>query len=241
MNYAMTIAGFDGSAGAGILTDIKTMQFFDVYGTAVCTALTVQNEYSFARAGFLPWKQIEEQLEKLAEVRRYSYFKIGLIENAEMLWHIITWIRKHNQNAFILWDPIMGSSTGIRFFVDRDVEEFFPIFSKINLLTPNRLEYEFLKLKNCELKKTAILSKGGHADGDESEDILYENGKEYRYSSKRLPGVDKHGSGCTLSAAILANVALGKSLPEACAEAKKYIAKWFIGGENKIGFVPRLG
>ncbi|MBP5248004.1 MAG: hydroxymethylpyrimidine/phosphomethylpyrimidine kinase [Fibrobacter sp.] len=244
MTYAMTVAGFDGSGGAGILADIKAMKDFGVYGCSVCTALTVQNETSFADPGFLPWEQVRVQLEKLFEVRAYGFVKIGLVKDAEMLRQIVEWIRARSEDTFIIWDPIMGATTGYRFFADDDADRFFPVFSKIDLITPNQYEYAYLGLgvadSRKELlvgKKTSILLKGGHAEGEDSTDTLWHAGNVYKFTSKRLPGVDKHGSGCTLSAALLANVALGKSLPEACQAAKHYIEKFLTGGEGRVGWV----
>jgi hydroxymethylpyrimidine/phosphomethylpyrimidine kinase len=244
MTYAMTIAGFDGSGGAGILADIKAMKDFGVYGCSVCTALTVQNESSFSDPGFLPWEKVRVQLEKLWEVRAYKYVKIGLVENAEMLQNIVEWLRAKSEDIFIIWDPIMGATAGYRFFSDDDADRFFPVFSAIDLITPNQYEYAYLGLgvadSRSELlvgKKTSILLKGGHAEGENSTDTLWHEGKIFKFTSKRFAGVDKHGSGCTLSSAILANVALGKSLPESCQAAKLYIEKFLAGGEGRVGWV----
>lgn len=244
LTFAMTIAGFDGSAGAGILADIKTMKDFGVYGAAVCTALTVQNETSFEDPGFLPWESVRRQLEILWKVRPYHFFKIGLVRDAEMLREIVEWIRDRDPEAFILWDPIMGATAGYRFFADGEADSFFPVFSKIDLITPNRYEYAYLGLGVADSRRellvgsrTSILLKGGHAEGVNSVDKLWSGGEMYRFAAKRLQNVDKHGSGCTLSSAILANVALGKSLPEACKEAKAYIEKFFESGEGRLGFI----
>lgn len=240
----MTVAGFDGCAGAGILADIKAMKDFGVYGVAACTALTVQNENAFVEPGFLPWEQIRLQLETLWEARPYSFFKIGLVRDAEMLQNIVGWIRGKNREAFIVWDPILSATTGFRFFADSEADAFFPVFSQIDLITPNGYEYAYLGLGVADSRrelfvgeKTSILLKGGHLDGGESVDTLWYGGKTFRFSSQRHPGVDKHGSGCTLSAAILSNVALGKSLPLACKEAKDYIEKFLTGGEGRVGWV----
>lgn len=244
MIYAMTVAGFDGSAGAGILADVKTMKDFGVYGTAVCTALTVQNEKSFSAPGFLPWKRILEQLEKLWEMRPYNFFKVGLVRDAEMLREIIGWIRQRNRDAFIVWDPILSATTGFRFFADGDADSFFPVYSQIDLMTPNSYEYAYLGLGVADSRRellvggrTSVLLKGGHQSGKEAVDTLWHHGKEYKFASKRMESVDKHGSGCVLSSAILANVARGLPLPEACSAAKLYIEKFLSGGEGRVGWV----
>ena len=242
MTYAMTIAGFDGSGGAGILADIKTMRDFGVYGCSVCTALTVQNELSFADPGFLPWERIRVQLDKLREVREYKFIKIGLVRDVETLRLIVEWIRSHSRDAFILWDPIMAASAGFRFFAEADAEKFRAVMAQIDLITPNRLEFAYLGFaisgeSFVPFCPSSVLLKGGHATGEEAVDILWWRGKRYEFSSRRLVGVDKHGTGCTLSSAILANVALGKSLPESCQAAKLYIEKFLAGGEGRVGWV----
>ena len=80
--HALTVAGFDGSAGAGFISDIKTMAHFGVYGQAVCTALTQQNEEEFVAPGWVIWDRIEAQLETLFKKHTFKYVKIGLVEKA---------------------------------------------------------------------------------------------------------------------------------------------------------------
>lgn len=242
MNFAVTVAGFDGSAGAGILADIKAMRDFGVYGVAACSALTVQNECSFESPGFLPAERILEQLDKLREVREYRFYKIGLVRDVETLRLIVEWIRSHSRDTFILWDPIMAASAGFRFFAEADAEKFRAVMAQIDLITPNRLEFAYLGFaisgeSFVPFCPSSVLLKGGHATGEEAVDILWWRGKRYEFSSRRLVGVDKHGTGCTLSAAILANLTLGKSLPESCQAAKLYMENFLVGGEGRIGWV----
>ena len=116
LTLALTVAGFDGSAGAGLLADVKAMEFFGVYGQAVCTALTVQNENEFFSPNWVPVEQIEKQLEVLAKVRDFKAVKIGLVENAFVLRKIIRKIRELFPRAFLVWDPIVASSSGFSFF-----------------------------------------------------------------------------------------------------------------------------
>lgn len=244
MNFALTVAGFDGSAGAGILADVKTMAHFGVYAQSVCTALTVQNERKFTSPGFLPWERICEQLETLYEVRNSRFVKIGLVENADTLERIVNWLRAKIPDAYIIWDPIMSATSGFRFFKDGDADKFFPVFAQMNLITPNQYEFAYLGLGVANIRDevkigshVSLLLKGGHAEGETSTDTLWDAGNIYKFSSPRIPGNGKHGTGCTLSAAILANLALGKKLPEACETAKKYMDEFIKGGEGLLGFV----
>lgn len=242
MVYALTIAGFDGSAGAGFISDIRTMAHFGVYGQAVCTALTEQNEDEFVAPGWVIWERIEAQLDTLFKKHTFKFVKIGLVEKAKVLKRIVEYVREKSPDAFIVWDPIASASAGFHFM--RDAAEFLPVMKMIDLVTPNAVEYKFLGLEKAhekgELlmgKDVSVLKKGGHDEGAESVDVLLHEGKEYKFTSPRLPGDGKHGTGCVLSSAILANVALGKPLPEACRIAKDYMNEFLQSGEGRLGFV----
>lgn len=242
MIYALTIAGFDGSAGAGFISDIKTMAHFGVYGQAVCTALTEQNEDDFVAPGWVIWERIEAQLETLFKKHTFKYVKIGLVEKAKILRRIVEFIREKSPEAYIIWDPIASASAGFHFM--RDANEFLPLMKMIDLVTPNAVEYDFLGLEAAQAKgeivmgkDCSVLRKGGHTTDAEAIDILLHEGKEYKFASPRLPGAGKHGTGCVLSSAILANLALGKSLPEACQIGKDYMNEYLKSGEGRLGFV----
>lgn len=244
MVYALTVAGFDGSAGAGFISDIKTMAYFGVYGQAVCTAVTEQNEDEFVAPGWVIWERIEAQLETLFKKHTFKYVKIGLVEKAKVLKRIVEFIRQKSPDAFIVWDPIASASAGFHFM--REAAEFLPIMKMMDLVTPNAVEYKFLGLAAAQEKgliqvgkDCALLLKGGHAEGVESIDVLYCTDGEFKFASPRLPGGGKHGTGCVLSSAILANLALGKSLPESCKIAKDYMNQFLQSGEGKLGFVVK--
>ena len=243
MIYALTIAGFDGSAGAGFISDIKTMSHFGVYGQAVCTALTEQNEDEFVSPGWVIWERIEAQLDTLFKKHTFKYVKIGLVEKAKILKRVVEYIREKSPDAFIVWDPIASASAGFHFM--RDAAEFLPVMKMINLVTPNADEYKFLGLEAAQQKgeiqmgkDCAVLLKGGHTTDAEAIDTLFHEGKEYKFACPRLPGCGKHGTGCVLSSAILSNVALGKSLPDACRIAKDYMNEFLKSGEGRLGFLP---
>ena len=223
LTLALTVAGFDGSASAGLLADVKAMEFFGVYGQAVCTALTLQNENEFISPNWVPVEQIEKQLEVLAKVRDFKAVKIGLVENAFVLRKIIRKIRELFPEAFLVWDPIVASSSGFSFFKSQEeADELLSILPELDLVTPNQNEFNFLGIgvsaSRDELnvgKDFSLLLKGGHGSGEESVDILFYKGERFRFASPRVLGAEKHGTGCSLSAAIVANIALGKDLKEA--------------------------
>ena len=242
LTFALTVAGFDGSAGAGILADVKAMAHFGVYAQAVCTAVTEQNEDEFVAPGWVIWDRIEAQLETLFRKHTFKYVKIGLVEKARVLRRIVEFVREKSPDAFIIWDPIASASAGYHFM--RDAEKFLPVMKSIDLVTPNQDEFAFLGLglaasrEEVELGKDfAVLLKGGHARGKEAVDTLWYKDEQYKFRSPRLPGKGKHGTGCHLSAAILANVALGHDLPEACQIAKNYMDEFLQSGEGRLGFL----
>jgi hydroxymethylpyrimidine/phosphomethylpyrimidine kinase len=126
----------------------------------------------------------------------------------------------------------------------RDAEEFLPVMKSIDLVTPNQDEFGFLGLGLAESRGEirmghdfAVLLKGGHMIGDNSVDTLWYKDKQYKFTSPRLPGSGKHGTGCVLGSAILANLALGKDLPTACQIGKDYMNEFLKSGEGRLGFV----
>ncbi|GHV15652.1 hydroxymethylpyrimidine/phosphomethylpyrimidine kinase [Fibrobacterales bacterium] len=258
----ITIAGFDPSAGAGILADIKAFEHCKIYGKAVCTALTIQNENKFLKPNWLSWEQIKEQLEILGEKygmhnmdervtpnNKTTYIKIGLMENPLILEKIFKYLQKKYPSVFIIWDPILKASTNFEFHRENAVS-WRKIMSYANLITPNLPEAEFLGIEKGH-PKVAVLVKGGHLkiksghspsadENSKSTDILYlPNGEIVKFSSKRI-NAERHGSGCTLSALILANLAQGKSLVNSCKSAKHKVLRLFncnFGG--KLGVLWR--
>ena len=237
--HALTVAGFDGSAGAGILADVKTMAHFGVYGQAVCTALTQQNEDEFVAPGWVIWDRIEAQLETLFRKHTFKFVKIGLVEKAKTLQRIVEFVREKSPDAFIVWDPIASASAGFHFM--RETDKFIPVMKSIDLVTPNQDEFAYLGLGLAESRSEihmghdfAVLLKGGHVRGKEAVDTLWYKDDLYKFRSPRLPGKGKHGTGCHLSAAILANVALGKDVPEACEIAKGYMNELLQSGEGRL-------
>jgi hydroxymethylpyrimidine/phosphomethylpyrimidine kinase len=235
--FCLTIAGFDPSAGAGILADIKSFEHCRVYGQAVCTALTIQNEEHFEKPNWLSWEHIKSQLQILSRVRDFCYIKIGLVENPQTLEKILKWLRKKYPKAFILWDPILKASAGFTFHKQNAIT-WQKLFSYVNLITPNIPEAEFLNISKGS-SKTAVLVKGGHSSNSKkSNDLLFLKGSPIplKFVGKRIKNQELHGTGCTLSALILANIALGNDLETAILRAKKDINQFFTNKNGKLGF-----
>lgn len=240
---ALSIAGFDPSAGAGILADIKTFESAGVYGLGVCSSITYQNDLSFERVDWLSKEQIAEQFDILAKRFKIRYVKIGLVENLDTLLFIISHLKTYNRTIKIVWDPILKSSTGFEFHVMFEEKHMKDIYKQLALITPNREEIRKLvsHLSEAEgarhISRTCpVLLKGGHAAGDKSTDILYEKKEEHYYYADRIPNGTKHGSGCVLSAAITAELAKGEVLHVACEKAKLYMNSYLASSETLLGF-----
>jgi hydroxymethylpyrimidine/phosphomethylpyrimidine kinase len=240
--YLLTIAGFDPSGGAGILADIKTFEMNKVYGQAVCTAVTYQNEKEFDDVKWLTSAEILRQLRVLLRIRSFSLVKIGLIENLDTVEQVVTELHLHNPDVKIIWDPVFKASAGFRFHEDLQTEKLEKICKKLFLITPNL--YEIGKIYPEETPVAGaerlsrfvnVLLKGGHADAATSVDVLYEGINRFSYEAMRSE-YDKHGTGCVLSSAILTNLSRGYDLADACREAKDYVTDFINSHVSLLGF-----
>lgn len=243
-NYALSIAGFDPSAGAGILGDIKTFENNHIYGLGVCSAITIQNDIHFKSVEWIPIASIQHQTDILFERYPIEWVKIGLIENFEILSLLIHHLYTKNKQIKIIWDPILKASAGFEFHSHFNQENLIKIFRKLYLITPNYEEIKRLfpaKPASDTAKylsqHCAILLKGGHRDDNKkSTDCLFTENKTYEFIGKYAKEYSKHGSGCVLSSALLANLAKGYTLPEACEHAKKYIQKFLESNHSLLGY-----
>lgn len=238
MPIALTIAGFDPCAGAGIAADIKTFHAFGVYGTGIITANTVQNTAKvFSVHPFDP-QVICDQIFKLYEDIHVNAVKIGMLGNETVVKAVKDGLKKVGAKNIIL-DPIIISSSGHRLLSKEGqalmISELFPMLS---LITPNLNETSVLvnrEVKTPEDMVVAakeirqmgvenILIKGGHLNG-KATDLLYFSGQPIWFEQDRIANKDTHGTGCALSSAIAAGIALGNSLEESVSKAKSYITQ----------------
>jgi hydroxymethylpyrimidine/phosphomethylpyrimidine kinase len=241
----LSIAGFDPSAGAGLFADIKTAEACGVYACGVLTSLTYQNDVEFDD---IDWVETEHIIRQISVLRRRIHFdavKIGLISDIKALQTIIAYLKDTMQDIPIIWDPILQASAGFTFHDDELCENSFSILQQITLVTPNKPEaLQLFTTNNIESIQTtiannklcAVLLKGGHADGTESNDILISATETFVFEGVRLEGFQKHGTGCILSTAIACNVAKGKSLIESCRLAKKYITQVLTSNQGLLGY-----
>ena len=241
--YVLSIAGFDPSGGAGILADIKTFENIGVYGFGVCSALTYQNDTEFIHVDWIDSDKIKEQILVLFKKFKIDFIKIGLIENFSVLLQLVKWIRSKNPEVKIIWDPILKASAGFEFHAVKKHDTLIEIFKNIDLLTPNipemKLLYSFDDAEKNALeisKYCKVYLKGGHTQNKIVTDILFTENKQIKFDSKKFNHNEKHGSGCVLSSSILANLATGKSIDDACNLAKKYTERFLLSNSTLLGY-----
>jgi hydroxymethylpyrimidine/phosphomethylpyrimidine kinase len=236
---ALTLAGFDPSGGAGVLADVKTFEANKVYGLAVNTCITIQNDIDFASVKWLQGQDIIESLTLLS--RRYNVraVKMGMHKNIDDVLFHVELLKEFWPGVKIVWDPVMGSSSGFDLKMKIEKKLLEKVLERITLVTPNLPELEKLRAASggSIVSTCSYLVKGGHAHGKFSEDLLFEKGKLVKtFSSKRIEGGEKHGSGCVLSSAIAAGLAKGQSLRTAVANGKKYIDKFLKSNKTLSGY-----
>jgi hydroxymethylpyrimidine/phosphomethylpyrimidine kinase len=239
----MSIAGMDPSAGAGLLADIKTFEQHKVYGLGISTAQTLQTDNQFFSIRWEETDDILEAIEKMLSNYEVKAIKIGIVKNISALDQIVSLINFIDSNIKIVVDPVIKSSTGFSFWDKIDQAILFQLLTKIFLLTPNYNEALQL-IPSTDAKKSAeelstycnVLLKGGHNKEEEGVDYLYTQS-----GVKKIPGeteniFPKHGSGCVLSSAITANIALGFDLIHSCQNAKKYIEQFLTSNKSPSGY-----
>lgn len=235
----LSIAGSDPSGGAGIQADLKAFSARGVYGMAVLTALTAQNTQGVSGVHPVPPQFVADQIETIFADIRVDAVKIGMIANAGIAEAVADILARHRDVPIVL-DPVMIAKGGAALLaadaVDVLTRRLLPLAT---VLTPNLPEAAAL-LHEAEAKSredmarqahaladlgtAAVLVKGGHLEGDESPDILASAGTLTWFEAERLRTKNTHGTGCTLSSAIAAEIAKDLPLPEAVASAKQYLA-----------------
>ena len=240
--YVLSIAGFDPSAGARILADIKTFENSGVYGLGVVSALTWQNDVSFEKVEWIEVSKIISQVELLLRRFEVKYIKIGLIESMEVLKQVVMYLRENIVDPVIVYDPILKASAGFAFH-DVKPGHFADIVEGIYCITPNipeahkLLGEEDLQTKLEEASELVnIYLKGGHGSGGTVTDLLFTSDHTYAFPNDRLPKGEKHGSGCVLSGALTAQLALGNEIEVAAENANRYTYQFLGSNETLLGY-----
>jgi hydroxymethylpyrimidine/phosphomethylpyrimidine kinase len=233
---ALTIAGSDSSAGAGLQADLKAFTAAGVYGLTVATCVVAERPGKVISTVVLPVDSIRDQLRAILEVYPVGAIKTGLLPTAEVIDAVRDALR--GCDAPLVIDPVAIASTGTR-LVSPDARE--PLIAlarwRASLITPNRAEAEsFLgapiqwdtdgvaeALQLREMFGCDVLLKGGHFRGDDAIDWLVRGQDVSEIRRPRIPDLDVHGTGCAYSAAIAAGLAKGYSLTGAVSAARSYL------------------
>ena len=234
---ALSIAGSDCSGGAGIQADLKTMTMNGVYAMSVITALTAQNTTGVRGIMEVPPSFLAAQIDAVFEDIRPDAVKIGMVSSAALIGKITERLTFYGAKNVVV-DPVMVATSGARLMQEDAVstlcEQLLPLAT---LVTPNIPEAEILSglriLDKQQMQEAAriigdtyccaVLVKGGHGVHD-ADDLLWQNGAATWFEGKRIANPNTHGTGCTLSSAIAANLAKGFALGEAVRRGKAYVS-----------------
>lgn len=235
---AVTIAGSDSSGGAGIQADLKTFAALGVYGASVIAALTAQNTKGVTGIHDVPADFIGQQIDAVFSDLDVGAVKIGMLSQVAAIQAVAEGLARHKAKNIVL-DPVMIATSGDRLLADDAIvalrNELIPMALVItpNLpeaaaltgasLARNEREMEIQAREILALGARNVLIKGGHSEGADSVDLLVGQGEVVRLSAMRVATQNTHGSGCTLSSAIAAELAKGHPLIAAVQEAKAYV------------------
>jgi hydroxymethylpyrimidine kinase / phosphomethylpyrimidine kinase / thiamine-phosphate diphosphorylase len=237
LRVALSIAGSDSGAGAGIQADLKTFSALGVYGCTAITAITAQNTREVSSIFELPEYMIRKQIQSIISDIPPDSIKIGMVHTREIIQSIHSSLK--SSKVPIVLDPVFAAGSGSKLILDNAFESFISKLVPIaTLITPNLMEAERLagmqiksegdaieaarKIKDLGVKNVII--KGGHSSRDKVTDILFHNNERiYKLTNLRIAIKASHGSGCNFSACITAFLAKGFELIDACKIANQYV------------------
>jgi len=241
MKIVLTIAGSDSSAGAGIQADLKTFAAHGVYGASAITAITAQNTMGVQRVLELPAQMVAAQIEAVAGDFAIDAVKTGMVASAAIAEAVAAEIESLELPRLVV-DPVMVAKGGHPLLGDRAEETIAAIRTVLVplalVVTPNAAEAAVLagipvsSLDEAReaarrihaLGPRAVVVKGGHLDGEEVVDLLYDGSVFTEFRGPRIATRHTHGTGCTFAAALAANLALGDPLSAAVGKAKRYVS-----------------
>ncbi|MEZ4528750.1 MAG: bifunctional hydroxymethylpyrimidine kinase/phosphomethylpyrimidine kinase [Desulfobacterales bacterium] len=238
MKTALTIAGSDPCAGAGIQADLKTFHAHGIYGFSVITAVTVQNTLKVYDMQKIRPEIVYAQITRLSEDMEIHAVKIGMIPDIAVTEAIADALS--SVSCPIILDPVMISTSGFR-LMSLDAQKILvkKLFPLLYAVTPNIPEAEVMcgeKIENAEQMKYAarkiletgvkrVVIKGGHLMGDTATDLAWDGMEFAEFSTPKIKGKEVHGTGCTFSSALAANLALGRDFFASAAHARNYTQK----------------
>ncbi|MBK1441906.1 bifunctional hydroxymethylpyrimidine kinase/phosphomethylpyrimidine kinase [Parapedobacter sp. ISTM3] len=243
----LTIAGFDGSGGAGIQADIKTISALGCYATSALTALPVQNTQGVKAIYPIPYHTVQDQLVTILDDIFPDAIKIGMVHTGELVDTIVDTLAEYAQTP-VVFDPVMVATSGDKLIEDKTittiVERLFPMAA---VITPNMDEAAILAempvrtlddlyvagLKIRKLGCQSVLLKGGHLDAPRLTSLYFDaQGTVHEFGFTKSETNNTHGSGCTLSSAIASYIALRNSLLEAVRKGQEYVYQAILHGSD---------
>jgi hydroxymethylpyrimidine/phosphomethylpyrimidine kinase len=261
----LSIAGSDSGGGAGIQADLKTFAALGCYGMTAITALTAQNTQGVRAIHGVPAQMLRDQIDAVMEDIGADAVKIGMLHSPDIVWTVADAIDRHGFAQLVL-DPVMVATSGAVLIDDAAIELLVrELFPRVALVTPNLDEAALLvgrPLKSVSDMEhaahaligkgaRAVLLKGGHLPGDTVSDLLLtRDGTEVWMHAPRIQTCNTHGTGCTLSSAIAAWLALGAPLVDAVQQAREFVRSALEAGQHvrtgrgggplNHGFAPML-
>lgn len=243
----LTIAGSDSGGGAGIQADLKTFSALGCYGMSAITALTAQNTTGVRAIHAIPPQMLRDQIDAVIEDIGVDAVKIGMLHAPEIVQVVADAIDRHQLRQVIL-DPVMIATSGAVLIENEAVQALVQqLFPRVHLITPNLDEAGFLvghALENesdmesasnqlLGLGARAVLIKGGHLSGDTVADLFVNSqGHKWWLRAPRIHSPNTHGTGCTLSSAIAAHLALGDPIEQAIEKSHAYIRQALQAGAH---------
>lgn len=233
----LTIAGSDSGGGAGIQADLKTFQELEVFGTSVLTAVTAQNTRGVHGVEAVSPELITQQLDAIGSDFSIAACKTGMLFDAARIEAVATGVKRHVFNRLVV-DPVMIAKGGAPLLQDTAGDALkTSLLPLATVVTPNVPEAEVLtgltiRSFNDRLEAArrmlaygvrAVILKGGHLEGETAEDLIMMESEVFLLSAPRIQTSDTHGTGCTFSAALTAELAKGRSIMEAAVTAKRFI------------------
>lgn len=234
----LTIAGSDSGGGAGIQADLKTFSALGCYGMSAITALTAQNTTGVRAIHAVPAQMLRDQIDAVIEDIGVDAIKIGMLHAPDIV-EVVAQAIDHHQLRRVVLDPVMIATSGAVLIENQAVQALVQqLFARVDLITPNLDEAGFLvgrrlssesdmETAAADLLKmgaNAVLIKGGHLPGDRVCDLFAaQTGESWWLRAPRIHSPNTHGTGCTLSSAIAARLALGEPLQPAIEQAHRYI------------------
>ncbi|HSK91068.1 MAG TPA: bifunctional hydroxymethylpyrimidine kinase/phosphomethylpyrimidine kinase [Euzebyales bacterium] len=247
----LTIAGSDSGGGAGVQADLKTFAALGCYGMSVLTALTAQNTVGVHGIHPVPPGFVAQQIDAVLDDIGADAVKIGMLHSADIIVAVAERLAHHGVTQVVV-DPVMVAAGGDRLLEDSAVDALTTdLLPLATVLTPNAPEAAVLLGRDdaavmadldgaaralADRGPRAVLVKGGHVPGERSVDVLWVDGAVERFTAPRIDTANTHGTGCTLSSAIAAHLAHGRTVRDSVALAKEYMT-----GAIEAGAAYRLG